>query len=156
MENLLAEFPCVVEIPVAWGDMDAFQHVNNVMYFRYFETARVDYFSRLALRRFMGGGEVGPILAYIDCRFKFPLTFPDTVRVGTRVTKLGGDRFAMLHRAVSVRHGRVAAEGSGTIVTLDYQTQTKTPVPPEVVEQIRAFEATVGNTVEPWGGRGGG
>ena len=39
--DLLADFPVTVEIPVAWGDMDAMGHVNNVVYFRYFETARI-------------------------------------------------------------------------------------------------------------------
>ena len=37
----LENYPVVIEIPVAWGDMDAFQHVNNVAYFRYFESARI-------------------------------------------------------------------------------------------------------------------
>lgn len=38
----LAGFPVRVDIPVAWGEMDAFGHVNNVVYFRYFESARID------------------------------------------------------------------------------------------------------------------
>ena len=47
MEKFLAQHPIVTEIPVAWGEMDALQHVNNVVYFRYFETARIDFFNRL-------------------------------------------------------------------------------------------------------------
>lgn len=43
MEKFLAQHPIVTEIPVAWGEMDALQHVNNVVYFRYFETARIDF-----------------------------------------------------------------------------------------------------------------
>jgi acyl-CoA thioester hydrolase len=45
---LLKTFPVIVEIPVAWGEMDALQHVNNVFYFRYFETARIAYFEKLS------------------------------------------------------------------------------------------------------------
>jgi len=41
MQALLKTFPVVATIPVKWGDMDAFQHVNNVIYFRYFETYNV-------------------------------------------------------------------------------------------------------------------
>ena len=44
---LLAGFPSIVELDVAWGDMDSLGHVNNVVYFRYFENARVEYFTRL-------------------------------------------------------------------------------------------------------------
>ena len=49
MNHLLDGFPVVTEIPVAWGEMDALQHVNNVTYFRYFETARIDYFKHIDL-----------------------------------------------------------------------------------------------------------
>jgi acyl-CoA thioester hydrolase len=49
MQELLKSFPVVVEIPVIWGDMDSFQHVNNVIYFRYFESARIQYFEAVGL-----------------------------------------------------------------------------------------------------------
>ncbi len=52
-EERLEGFPVVVEIPVLWGDMDAFQHVNNVTYFRYFESARIAYFERIGALEFM-------------------------------------------------------------------------------------------------------
>ena len=47
MKSLLKTFPIIVNYPVIWGDMDSFQHVNNVIYFRYFETARIQYFEAL-------------------------------------------------------------------------------------------------------------
>jgi len=47
MKELLKTFPIVTKIPVIWGDMDSFQHVNNVIYFRYFESARIQYFETL-------------------------------------------------------------------------------------------------------------
>ena len=45
--DLLAGFPVIVEQNVIWGEMDAYQHVNNVVYFRYFENARLEYIRRL-------------------------------------------------------------------------------------------------------------
>ena len=62
MSELLGSFPVVVAIPVAWGDMDAFQHVNNTVYFRYFESARIAYFERLEFMELMQATGVGPIL----------------------------------------------------------------------------------------------
>jgi hypothetical protein len=47
IDTLLAAFPVVVELPVAWGDMDSYRHVSNVVYFRYLENARLEYFRRL-------------------------------------------------------------------------------------------------------------
>ena len=130
---LLTDFPVTVEIPVAWGDMDAMGHVNNTVYFRYFETARIACFAELGLGRIEGGDGaladgVGPILHSASCRFRIPLTFPDTVTVGARVGDIGDDRFAMRFRAVSHQHGAVAADGDSLIVTFAYATGTKAPV----------------------------
>ena len=72
---------------------------------------------------------IGPILASIQCRYKFPLTYPDTVRVGVRVGEVGVDRFTMLFRIVSTRHRRIAAEGDSVIVSYDYRLGTKVPLP---------------------------
>ncbi len=126
---LLAEFPVVVDLPVAWGEMDAMGHVNGVIFVRYFETSRFTYFARLgpALEG-MGAADRGWILASLTCRYRAPLTFPDTVSVGTRVSAVGTDRYLMEHRVVSHRLGKVAAEGDVLIVAYDYRTGGKTPL----------------------------
>ena len=128
IDDLLADFPVRVEIPVAWGDMDAMGHVNNTVYFRYFETARIHCFGELGLGAIEQGDGVGPILHSASCRFRIPLTFPDTVTVGARVGDIGEDRFGMRFRAVSHRHSAVAADGDSLIVTFAYATGTKAPV----------------------------
>lgn len=141
MEHLLRGFPVVIEIPVAWGEMDAFQHVNNIVYFRYFESARIAYFERLDLIEFMNQTGIGPILASTQCRFKIPLTYPDTVSVGTRVSQIEPDRFVMECVVVSRRLQQVAAEGSGLIVSYDYRERKKAPIPPEMKQRILALES---------------
>ncbi len=138
--QLLADYPTVIEIPVAWGEMDAFGHVNNVVYLRYFESARIAYFEALGTRETMAATGIGPILAETRCRFKVPLTYPDTVKVGARVAELAADRFLMHYRVVSHRHGRVAAEGDGRIVSYDYKAKTKTALPEAIVARIRDLE----------------
>ena len=148
MSDLLARYPVVIEIAVRWGDMDAFQHVNNAMYFRYLESARIAYFQRLDVSGFTSNQGIGPILAATSCRFRFPVTFPDTLLIGARVAQLGDDRFLMEHRIVSQRHDRLAAEGDGLVVMLDYGTGKKTPLPDVVRTSILALEETAGNEVE--------
>ena len=107
MSELLAEFPVIIEIPVAWGEMDAFQHVNNIVYFRYFESGRIAYLERTGLMAAMTEHGVGPILASASCKFKFPLTYPDRVLVGVRVGDIGADRFAMLERQAAAEGRRI-------------------------------------------------
>ncbi|MGN6132537.1 MAG: acyl-CoA thioesterase [Nocardioidaceae bacterium] len=126
--ELLADFPVTVEIPVAWGDMDAMGHVNNAVYFRYFETARIECFAELGLGSIKQSDGVGPILHSTSCRFRIPLTHPDSVTVGAQIGEVSDDRFVMRYRAVSHHHGAVAADGESLIVAFDYATGSKAPV----------------------------
>ncbi|HSJ25842.1 MAG TPA: thioesterase family protein [Longimicrobiales bacterium] len=129
----LEGFPITITVPVAWGEMDAFGHVNNIVYFRYFESARIAYLEAIGMR---GDGDVGPILASTHCRFRLPLAYPDTVHVGARATDVGDDRFTMEYRVVSERHGAVAADGGGVVVAFDYAAGRKTRLPDAVRRRI--------------------
>ncbi|HEY8223785.1 MAG TPA: thioesterase family protein [Pyrinomonadaceae bacterium] len=143
MNQLLKHCPVVIETPVAWGQMDAFQHLNNTAYFRFFESGRIAYFERLDLLEYMDATGVGPILASTTCRFRIPLTYPDTVSIGTRVSSMEADRFTMEYYVVSHKHQKVAAEGTGLIVCFDYRENKKTSVPDELTQRIKALEASV-------------
>lgn len=144
MSELLAGFPVIIEIPVAWGEMDAFQHVNNVAYIRYFESGRIAYLERTGMMEEMAAQGVGPILASVSCKYRFPLTFPDRLLVGTRVGEISADRCILQHRVVSTRHRKVAAEGEGVIVCYDYREQRKVALSAAVRARIEAVEASVG------------
>lgn len=143
MEHLVEGYPIVIKFPVQWGEMDAFRHVNNVVYFRYFENARIAYFEKFDIIGFMKRKGVGPILAETSCRFKMPLTYPDTVLVATKVTAIEKDRFMMDYRVVSTKHKKVAAEADCVIVTFDYRENKKVPVPDDLRRLIMEVENTV-------------
>ena len=68
MEEMLSNCTVVLTIPVAWGEMDAMGHVNNIIYFRYFESVRIDYFRKLDLIGYQRETGIGPILASTECR----------------------------------------------------------------------------------------
>lgn len=137
---LLAGLPVVVELPVVWGEMDAYRHVNNVVYFRYFESARLEYFRRLDWFEYEQQTGIGPILAATSARYRKPLTYPDTIWVGARIPTIDADRFTMEYRLVSKKLAAVAAEGTGTIVTYHYAQGTKVPVPDELRRRITELE----------------
>ncbi|HEX2189781.1 MAG TPA: thioesterase family protein [Longimicrobiaceae bacterium] len=140
VEGLLDAFPVVVTLPVQWGEMDYFRHVNNTVFFRYFESARIAYLERIGFREEGAAEGRGPILASTHARFRRPLTYPDTVRVGARTTELGDDRFTMEYRLVSEAQGAVAAEGGGVLVSFDYAAGRKAPLPAGVRGAIQRLE----------------
>ena len=144
-QELLKIYPVVIELPVAWGEMDALRHVNNIVYFRYFESARMAYFTRLDIWNYMDETGIGPILASTACKFRLPLVYPDTVSVGTRISGVESDRFVMHYVVVSHGHAKVAAEGEGLIVSYDYRALKKAPLPYEIKRRIEVLEQGVGS-----------
>ena len=143
MHPSLASFPVSIQIPVEWGDMDAYGHVNNTVFFRYFESARMAYFERCGFTRTYIDDQVGAILHSTSCRFRQPLFYPDTVEVGARVSKIEADRFTMEYTVVSLTAGAVAAEGSGIIVSFDYKEGKKTAIPAVVRQGVEKLEANL-------------
>ncbi|RPH49642.1 MAG: acyl-CoA thioesterase [Desulfobacteraceae bacterium] len=140
MQKLTEGYPVVIEIPVAWGEMDAFSHLNNTVYFRYFESARIAYFEKLDLLELMTQKGIGPILASTSCKFRIPLTYPDTVLSGAKVSKVEKDRFTMNYIVVSTKHQKTAAEGEGLIVTYNYSENKKVVIPQKLRESIMKIE----------------
>jgi acyl-CoA thioester hydrolase len=136
---MLAGFPIIVSMPVHWGEMDAYGHVNNTVFFRYFETARIAFLDRCGLLASYDRDGIGAILHSTDCRFRLPLFYPDDVLVGARTVDVSDDRFTMGYRIVSRTQDGIAADGSGVIVTYDYRAGRKVPLPAGIREGVLAL-----------------
>jgi acyl-CoA thioester hydrolase len=143
MKELYCVYPVLIEIPIAWGDMDAFQHVNNRVYFKHFESARMAYLEKIGFLEIMDKTNVGPILASTQCKFKIPLTYPDQVTVGAKVRTIEKDRFIMEYAVISHKHQKVAAQGDGVLVTFDYKNNVKALIPEEIKKRIIDLEKIV-------------
>jgi len=136
LDEFTALYSFQFERDVEWGDMDAMQHVNNTFYFRYFERVRFEYFLEMGLIDSVKAENIGPILASTSCKFKVPLTYPDTVHLGTYITDLGDDRFLMKYGVFSKKLDRLAAEGEGLIVCYDYARGQKVNIPGAIKDKL--------------------
>ena len=121
MENKL--WPVQTTIPIQWGEMDAFNHVNNVVYIRWCETARIELFRKIwgdrgiNMKEILEGNGVGPILANFNVNYKIPISYPDNVIIQTRVAKIGNTSFNVEHQVFTEKMGdSVAAEASSAVV----------------------------------------
>lgn len=141
-EELLAGYPVVVRQTVVWGEMDSYRHVNNVVYFRYFENARLEYFRRLDWPAFEAETGIGPILGATQARFRRALTYPDTIAITARLGTLGQDRFTLEHRIVSQQLNDVATQGQATVMAFHYGRGVKVPLPEELLRRIAELEAS--------------
>ena len=136
--ELPAAFPVTISLPVQWGDQDAFGHVNNVRFLRWFESSRIAYFRKCGIKLTAAG--LGPILAAVHCNYRQQVRFPDTVIVGARVTGLGRSSINIEHKLWSDRLNAVATDGNSTVVIFDYQKQRPAPLSDEIRAAIEALE----------------
>ena len=137
----LAEHPVTLKLPVQWGEQDAFGHVNNVVHFRWMESARIHYFDRAGLGHMMSNQGQGPILASIKCDYRRQLTYPDAVLISASITSIGRTSLKMAHRIYSTAQKAVAGEGESVIVMFDYQTQKPVAVSDEIRAIIDALQS---------------
>lgn len=140
LEKLREGFPVWISLPVQWGDQDPFGHVNNTVYFRWFESVRIAYGRQIDLAESSEGKKIAPILAAISCNYRRQIKYPDTVQVGARITRIGRSSLTMEHRIISETHRAVAAEGDSTLVAFDYLAQKSVALPAEIRAKIEQLE----------------
>ncbi|WP_076414156.1 thioesterase family protein [Shewanella sp. UCD-KL12] len=140
LDKFIAQHPANTEISVAWGEMDALQHINNVAYFRYFETARIDFFNQINLLADLQTSKVGPVLSDNHARYKRPVTFPDTLLVGVKISDIQADRFMMHYTVFSKAQQAITTLGHSQVVMFNFQTGKKAELTPELLSALRAHE----------------
>jgi acyl-CoA thioester hydrolase len=140
----LADFPVVVRALVHWGEMDAYGHVNNTVFFRFFETARMAFLDRCGFLATYERDRVGAILHSTECRFRRPLFHPDEVLVGARAVDVGDDRLTMGYRVVSLAQRATVAEGTAVVVAYDYAVGRKTRLPDSVRDAVSRIGGAAG------------
>ncbi len=115
-------------IPIRWGDMDAMGHVNNTIYFRYFEIARLDWIFKATGRMALAGQ--GPVIVNAFCNFLRQLEFPGDLLVKHYVAHPGRtsfDTYLTIER--TDQPGVVWAEGGAKTVWTNYQARKSVPLP---------------------------
>ena len=126
----------VTKMPIRWGDMDAYGHVNNTVYFRYMEQARIEWLEQLDLRVMPGGD--GPVIINASCTFLVPMTYPGTVEVSTFVGAIGRSSFQTFVEMRIDGDEKLYAEGAAKVVWMDTQTGKSVPLPEHVRALIEA------------------
>lgn len=122
-------------IPLRWGDLDAMNHLNNTLYFRLMEEARISWFRENDIN--MSGSGDGPILAHASCDFLKPMTYPCNAMVTHTVTRLGRSSMDV---EVTIEGDEAEpllyAKGKNVLVWMDYRQGKAIPWPTHVVSAL--------------------
>ncbi|HZW22388.1 thioesterase family protein [Noviherbaspirillum sp.] len=123
-----------LRMPIRWGDMDAMGHVNNTVYFRYLEQARIEWFTGIGCEPDLGGD--GPVIINAHCTFLRQLKYPGEIEVRSFVSVAGRSSFEMYHEIRRVdQMETISAEGGAKVVWVHFPSEKSVPLP----ERIRAL-----------------
>ena len=126
----------VERIPIRWGDMDAMGHVNNTVYFRYMEQARIGWFDALVPED-EAWKSTGIVIANASCNFKRPFNYPGTVEVKVYTGTLGGSSVPTFYELVLSENQTIYADGEATVVFIDMTTQKPVRIPEEIRKRLQ-------------------
>ncbi|MBP6494916.1 MAG: acyl-CoA thioesterase [Psychrobacter sp.] len=137
----LSHYPIIHQQPIHWGEMDAFNHLNNVVYYRYAESARIGYLQALG----MFDSNMVTVLAQSSCQYLRPVIYPDTLLLGVRCQRLGTTSIVIEYSYYSTAQAAIVATAEAVVVRLDSNGQDKKPWTDEERERLLALEATFGH-----------
>ncbi len=128
-----ADYPHFLAIPTRWMDNDVYGHVNNVVYYSYFDTVINEHLIR------DGGLDIhdGRVVGYCvesQCRYLAPLAFPETIDAGLRVGHLG--KSSVRYEIALFRQGEAVPAAVGHFVHVFVEREANRPVP--IPDRLRA------------------
>ena len=115
-------------LPIRWGDMDAMGHVNNVSYFRFMETTRIDWFRSLGVQPDASGE--GPIIVNAFCNFYQQLVYPGDIRMRIYASDPSRSTFeSWTTMEMADEPGVIYAAGGATVIWVDFKAQKSVALP---------------------------
>lgn len=133
-------FTCAMD--VRWGDMDAFGHVNNTVYFRYVEQARIEWMESAASKAGLDRAllsDTHPVIGNAQCSFLYPIKYPDKIEVKMFIGTKGRSSFETYYQIIRLDKNRtLCAEGTAKVVWVDATTGKSIALPPHVIAQFEA------------------
>ena len=120
-----AAFPVYVELQTRWADNDVYGHVNNVVYYSYFDTAVNRYLIEQGVLDIHAGSTIG-LVVETQCHYFAPIAFPEPVEAGLRVAHVG--RSSVRYEIGLFRSGQTHSSAQGRFVHVYVDRQTRRPV----------------------------
>ena len=135
------DFNLTLKIVTSWGEMDAFGHINNSVFFRYFENIRIKYFQQCQIL-FNEESAIKPILSETHCKFIKPIYFPQSIIACAKTLSFTNNSFTMQYAIFESEDKSCIALGTGTITSFNYNTKKRSPLPKKwrsSIEKIDSF-----------------
>ncbi len=132
-------FTLSLQLRIDWSEMDTYQHVNNVCFMKYMQSARVQFWEVTGLAKLYAETKKGPMLVSTRCDFTHPLFFPGNVFIKTKVEFIKNSSFGLYHELYN-DEGVLCAKGHDVAVCFDFNTNKTFPVTDELRQEMSQYE----------------
>lgn len=139
MQHSESLFPVTLTLRIDWSEMDEFRHVNNVMFMKYIQSARVNYWQEVGIYDLFQTAKKGPMVLSLNCRFIKPLYYPGQVTIKTSTTSIHKTSFHLTHLLYN-ELDECVAEAMDVLVMYDFEAGHKIHLPPAIRKRIEEIE----------------
>ncbi|MDH6309827.1 acyl-CoA thioester hydrolase [Dysgonomonas sp. PFB1-18] len=139
MEIKPETFKASLPIQIRFGDIDALGHINNNIYFSYFDLGKTTYFDNIRPAS-VSWTEGLIVVAHIEVDFFSPIYYKEKIAVDTKVIKLGDKSGVFLQQIRNVKNGEIKCRCQSVFVTYNAQTQSSMPIPDDWRKVISEYE----------------
>ena len=134
----ISDYKLSLELRIDWGDLDMYEHVNNVSYMRYLQSGRVNFWESSGIHEFYRNSNQGTMLVSTKCDFKKSLNYPGKAFIKTKLDFIGNKSFGLKHIILN-GNKEICAEGTDVVVCFDFDKNETFPVPDWMREKISEF-----------------
>ena len=139
MDKEELHFPVKLDLRLDWSEMDMFGHINNVMFAKYIQASRVNYWEVAKFDGDYRTKKIGPLLLSTSIRFIKPLHYPGNITIHVRVEFIKNTSFGLHHQIINDK-GELAAEAQDVVVLFDYNKNEKVLIPDSIRQLIETLE----------------
>jgi acyl-CoA thioester hydrolase len=132
----IESFPYRLELRLDWSEQDLFGHINNVNYFKFYQSARLEILKEAGLTELFKQTKVGPTLGNTQCKFIHSLHYPDQIFVHSNIKSIGTTSFVIQHCILNSQK-ELCAIAEDVIVVFDYVKEVKMAIPEDILVTLR-------------------
>lgn len=132
--------PHWLKLRVDWSDLDVFDHVNNVAYFKYIQAARIELCTKAGFSWDGNSTSPGFVVASTKCDYLLPLSYPDYITVYSRITQISNSSFEVEHMILNGK-AQIVAVGLDVLVAYDLKKAVKLPIDNALRTSLETFQS---------------
>ena len=124
-----------ITLRIDWSELDAFGHINNVMFMKYVQAARLNYIETIGLMNLYTTQHIGFMVAETNCQYKKELQYPGNIEINTKLAFVKNTSFSLEH-SITNDDGIIVAIAKDVLVVFDFTKKEKCLIPNEIRDKI--------------------